>query len=230
MALPFWMLRELKVKRKQKLGLAFVFSLASFTVILDIVRTVEALSGNQDLYTILELNFNVIVSCLPSYRALLKMENRKSSRNKYKPSGSASYGASDVSSSNRKGSIPWPFQSRSRSEAGLGEQQHQQPRKGTGGFPGGIGQGDRKIELQSVAWKAQRHPSASAARVKDPYAIEPESRTSLVDPKDSAIVDTAAVDDAWRPSPQAMPILRDSERQFGSSVDSFHGQRQEALV
>ena len=181
------MLRELKVRTRQKLGLAFIFSLATFTVVLDIVRTVEAVQGNQDLYTILELNFNVIVSCLPSYRALLKVDQRKSLHRRYRdPSGGYSgdsYG--DSSRRSRKGSLPWLNKSRSRSDARVLDHASVST---PGGLPDGGRQGDqgRNIELSSMAWRAQRNASASkGAGPRDPYGIEPESRTSLVNSKDS---------------------------------------------
>ena len=90
MALPLWMLKDLKVQTFQKIGLAFIFSLATVCVVLDIVRTVEALHSNQALYTILEINFVVIISCLPSYRALASVaqKRRKSSKRSQYSSGS----------------------------------------------------------------------------------------------------------------------------------------------
>lgn len=83
MALPFWMLKDLKITKYQKLGLAFIFSLAGFCVALDIARTVQAVAQNQALYTILEINFAVIISCLPTYRALLNISQQRTS---YRPS------------------------------------------------------------------------------------------------------------------------------------------------
>ncbi|MCJ1396430.1 hypothetical protein MMC18_009320 [Xylographa bjoerkii] len=81
MALPLWMLKGLKMRLSQKLGLIFVFSFALLIVALDILRTVEAIWGNQILYTILEINFAVIISCLPTFRSLLNMNQaRKPSR------------------------------------------------------------------------------------------------------------------------------------------------------
>ena len=77
MALPFWMLRDLKISIPQKIGLVFIFSLAIVCVALDIVRVVEAVNQNQALYTIIEINFVVIISCLPTYRALLGMGRRR---------------------------------------------------------------------------------------------------------------------------------------------------------
>ena len=72
------MLKDLKVHGYQKIGLAFVFSLAVVIVTLDILRTVQALVQHQALYTILEINLVVIVSCLPAYRALLSKGGQRS--------------------------------------------------------------------------------------------------------------------------------------------------------
>ena len=81
MALPIWMLKDLKISISQKVALAFIFSLAIVCVALDIVRVIEAVKQNQALYTIIEINFVVIISCLPTYRALLGIgQRRKSSR------------------------------------------------------------------------------------------------------------------------------------------------------
>lgn len=80
MALPFWILRDLKIGMSQKLGLAFIFSFAFVCVALDIVRVVEAISQNQALYTVIEINLVVVISCLPTYRALLSIGERNRSR------------------------------------------------------------------------------------------------------------------------------------------------------
>lgn len=89
MALPWWMIKDLNVNKAQKIGLALIFSVATVCVVLDIVRTVEAVSQHQALYTILEINFVVIMSCLPTYRALMTIFQRhKSSR---RPSGSSAW-------------------------------------------------------------------------------------------------------------------------------------------
>jgi len=77
MALPLWMLKDLKIRPRQKIGLAFIFSLATFIVALDILRTVEAAAEHQALFTVLEVNFAVIVSCLPTYRALLAIGQKR---------------------------------------------------------------------------------------------------------------------------------------------------------
>ena len=64
----------------QKMGLIFVFSFALFIVALDVLRTVEAIWGNQILYTILEINFAVIISCLPTFRSVLNMKQARKSK------------------------------------------------------------------------------------------------------------------------------------------------------
>ena len=85
MAMPFWMLKGLKITVAQKMALGFIFSLAIVCVVWDIVRVIEAVNQNQALYTIIEINLVVIISCLPTYRALLGMKKRRESR---RPSGS----------------------------------------------------------------------------------------------------------------------------------------------
>lgn len=77
------MLGDLKIGMSQKLGLAFIFSFATVCVALDIVRVVEAVHQNQALYTIIEINLVVIISCLPTYRALLSIGNGNKSRLKH---------------------------------------------------------------------------------------------------------------------------------------------------
>ena len=74
------MLKGLKISTVQKIALGFVFSLAIVCVVLDIVRVIEAVVQNQALYTIIEINFVVIISCLPTYRALVGMKKRKESQ------------------------------------------------------------------------------------------------------------------------------------------------------
>lgn len=83
MALPYWQLRTLKIGTTQKLGLAFIFSFATVCVALDIVRVVEAVFQNQALYTIIEINLVVVISCLPTYRSLLIIRQRRKSQKSY---------------------------------------------------------------------------------------------------------------------------------------------------
>lgn len=80
MALPLWMLKDLKIHLRHKVALAFIFSLALVCIILDILRTVQALRSQQALYTVLEINLNVIISCLPTYRALLSVQQLRTVR------------------------------------------------------------------------------------------------------------------------------------------------------
>ena len=80
MGLPFWMLTDLKITMSQKLGLAFIFSFALVCIALDIVRVVEAVSQNQALYTVIEINLVVVMSCLPTYRTLLNIRRKHISR------------------------------------------------------------------------------------------------------------------------------------------------------
>ena len=194
------------MKKSQKWGLAFIFSLAIFTVVLDIVRTVEAVLGNQDLYTILELNFNVIVSCLPSYRALLKMDQRKANSKKYQGySAGSSRGVDDSTKRSRSGSLPWlNFGGRSRlrsdAEIALGDKDTaasaERPaipaRNATGGFPGGMRQGDNAIRVQRE-FEVSRTPGP-----RDPYAIEDDDSAVLVDPKSTGQAQVSRISDDRR--------------------------------
>ena len=77
------MLKDLKIGTPKKLGLAFIFSFAIVCIALDIVRVAEAISQNQALYTILEINLVVVISCLPTYRTLLGVRKRMQSRRIY---------------------------------------------------------------------------------------------------------------------------------------------------
>ncbi len=77
MALPLWMVKKLKITTSQKLGLVLIFSLAIFCIALEILRIIEALVHQQALFTILEVNFFVIISCLPTYRALLNIDRQR---------------------------------------------------------------------------------------------------------------------------------------------------------
>ena len=88
MALPWWIIKDLNIDKSQKIGLALIFSVAIVCVAIDIVRTIEAVAQNQALYTIIEINLVVIISCLPTYRALLSIFQRRKSR---RPSGSSAW-------------------------------------------------------------------------------------------------------------------------------------------
>ena len=82
MCLPLAMLVDLKIPLGQKLGLAAIFSLALVCVALDILRTIQSLQASAALYAVIAVNLNVLVSCLPTYRALwaIRARKRESSR------------------------------------------------------------------------------------------------------------------------------------------------------
>ena len=71
--LPLWMLRRLQMPISQKLGLAALFLIAITDVIFDITRT--AYTGGEiavdAIWDVLEATIAVIVSSLPTYKALL---------------------------------------------------------------------------------------------------------------------------------------------------------------
>jgi hypothetical protein len=74
------MLPNLHIRRSQKIGLGLIFSICGVTIGLEILRVYKTLPGgvfgNVILYGILEANFSVIVSCIPTYRSLLGVERR----------------------------------------------------------------------------------------------------------------------------------------------------------
>ena len=73
--LPLWMLRRLQMPIGRKLGLAALFLIAITDVIFDITRTVYTVHGGavalDTIWDILEPTIAVIVSSLPTYKALL---------------------------------------------------------------------------------------------------------------------------------------------------------------
>ena len=77
MALPLWMVKRLRITTAQKLGLTLIFSLATLLVAIDILRVIEALAHRQSLYSVLEINLFVVVSCLPTYRTLLNIDRQR---------------------------------------------------------------------------------------------------------------------------------------------------------
>lgn len=78
LALALYMLRHLKVRRAQKIGLSGVFSLGIVIIIVDIARTANSprpgAFAQTSLFRMIESSMAVIVSCLPTYRALLATE------------------------------------------------------------------------------------------------------------------------------------------------------------
>ena len=72
--LPLWMLPQLQMPTGRKLGLAALFLIAITDVIFDIIRTVNTGGEVNKYYTIwdiLEPTIAVILSSLPTYKALL---------------------------------------------------------------------------------------------------------------------------------------------------------------
>ena len=88
MALPLWILRGLQMQTKHKCGLAALFSLATISIILDIVRTVGTLSETSTnfylgaIYNIVEIELAVIVSTLVAYRTLFSTQRKRSSNHR----------------------------------------------------------------------------------------------------------------------------------------------------
>ena len=77
MLLPLGMLRKLRVRKTQKLGLVLVFSVCLLTIALELFRFVRNLTGddttNNVLYAVINANLTIIVSCTPTYRSLWKL-------------------------------------------------------------------------------------------------------------------------------------------------------------
>ncbi|KAL8792373.1 MAG: hypothetical protein Q9195_005076, partial [Heterodermia aff. obscurata] len=74
-ALPLWMLRGLQMPTSRKLGLAALFLVAITDVIFDITRTFYTVHGGavalDTIWDILEPTIALIISSLPTYKALL---------------------------------------------------------------------------------------------------------------------------------------------------------------
>ncbi|KAL8661098.1 MAG: hypothetical protein Q9202_005912 [Teloschistes flavicans] len=70
------MIRRLQMTWAKKISLAAVFGVVLITVAIDIIRTVQSLNPRAGVYSwlyfMLEASFAVIVSCLPTYKSLLR--------------------------------------------------------------------------------------------------------------------------------------------------------------
>lgn len=79
MALPIWMLQKLQMPMSRKLGLAALFLIAITDVIFDITRTVYTVRvrTSNTIWDIIEPAIAVIVSALPTYKALLGNSTKK---------------------------------------------------------------------------------------------------------------------------------------------------------
>ena len=92
MALPLWMIKGLKMSRGQKIALGALFLLATIDILFDVVRVGVGIGGgivtSAAIFDVLEPVVAVIVSTLPTYRALFVVSRKKesSSYNTLKPS------------------------------------------------------------------------------------------------------------------------------------------------
>jgi hypothetical protein len=82
-----WMLKDLKIKLGQKIGLAFIFSIGLIIIGLDIIRTIKSLQATDftevAAYDVAEVTVSVIVGALPTYRALFNRETRPNRKASY---------------------------------------------------------------------------------------------------------------------------------------------------
>lgn len=77
--LPLFMIKGLNMPITRKLGLAGLFTLATIDVIFDILRTIYSTRGaGWTIWDMLEPTIAVIVSSLPTYRALFGTERKRS--------------------------------------------------------------------------------------------------------------------------------------------------------
>jgi hypothetical protein len=78
------MLSGLQMRPMQKMGLGALFLLATIDVLFDILRTVYSVDGGivalDTIWDVLEPTVAVIISSLPTYRALFGLSNSKSSK------------------------------------------------------------------------------------------------------------------------------------------------------
>jgi hypothetical protein len=83
MALPLWMLKKMQMSLFHKLGLAAIFLLATIDIVFDILRTYHTIGGTTSLsvlWDILEPTIAVVVSTMPTYRALYTSVKREYSK------------------------------------------------------------------------------------------------------------------------------------------------------
>ena len=78
------MLNTLQMRTGQKIGLALLFLLVIIVIVFDVIRTIYDIRGGlvgvkTVLFDVLEPNITVIISALPTYRALFR-DRPKSSR------------------------------------------------------------------------------------------------------------------------------------------------------
>ncbi|KAL6711806.1 hypothetical protein ACN47E_002849 [Coniothyrium glycines] len=74
MILPMPILRRLRIRKTQKLGLVLVFSVCLLTIALELFRFLRNITGddttNNILYAVINANLTIVISCTPAYRSL----------------------------------------------------------------------------------------------------------------------------------------------------------------
>ena len=108
MVLPLGMLRTIRMRLSQKIGLSVLFSLAGISIIFDIIRTSYTANESGDdtiyrnvIFNMVELASAVIVSCLIVYRMLLGSAAQKT-RASLNLRGYQKYARSNDKSENEK--------------------------------------------------------------------------------------------------------------------------------
>lgn len=95
MLLPLGILRKLRIRKTQKLGLVLVFSVCLLTIALELFRFVRNLTGdettNNVLYAVINANLTIIISCTPTYRSLWKLWQKSRSKLSSDESSSEGY-------------------------------------------------------------------------------------------------------------------------------------------
>ena len=75
------MLKDLRISKAQKIGLATIFLIAFIDILFDILRTIYTVNGGavglDTAFDILEPTIAVIISTLPTYRALFMTSRRR---------------------------------------------------------------------------------------------------------------------------------------------------------
>ena len=82
MALPLWMLKDLQIRIGQKIGLTLLFLVATISIVFDILRTFYDIYGGLIrleviIWDVWEPIVAVMISALPTYRALFKDHRRR---------------------------------------------------------------------------------------------------------------------------------------------------------
>ena len=85
MVLPIYMLRSIQIPFRQKIGLGIIFGLGTIIIMFEILRFLEFLPATDGgdsltmpvLWSVLETNVAIVVSCLPIYRTLLRNEKKQ---------------------------------------------------------------------------------------------------------------------------------------------------------